>query len=258
VSPLDPPDPSRGWRGIVPEGRAPLRLAIYGDCSWRAMEAAHGTHTPPGYPLVMAQDIVAAGGALEVGFGIFGWYEGLPQTEEKLTEHLKLTGAPDLVVVQLGAIYGLRRVVSDNNRLDKLRGAVARALGPLAIHVSRITRPVGQRLGTPAREYPGTTPLESFLDLAQRTWPSARVVLMAPWPRHIASPKVRETEARVHDEQVAAAQRSGVEFLDCAPALLACSERTTGANGYNLNATGSRIVADQLLPLVNEVPLAVL
>ena len=176
------------------------------------MEAAHGTHTPPGYPLAMAQQLVADGGALEVGFGIFGWYEALPRTADELTRHLKLTGAPDLVVVQLGAIYGLRRVVSDNNRLDGLRGAVARALGPLAIHVSRLTRPVGQRLGTPARAYPGTAALESFLELAQRTW----------------------------------------------PALLACSERTTGANGYNLNATGSRIVADELLALVNEVPLAVL
>jgi hypothetical protein len=149
-------------------------------------------------------------------------------------------------------------VVSDNNRLDRMRGAVARALGPLAIHVSRLTRPVGQRLGTPAREYPGAAPLDSFLDLLRSAWPSARVVLMAPWPRHIASPKVREMEARVHDEQLAAARRTGVEFLDCAPALLACSERTTGANGYNLNATGSRIVADELLALVNEVLLAVL
>jgi hypothetical protein len=222
------------------------------------MEAAHGTHTPPGYPLALAEQVVAGGGALEVGFGIFGWYEALPQTEGALTEHLKLSGPPDVVVVQLGAIYGLRRVVSDNNRLDALRGAVARALGPLAIHVSRVTRPVGQRLGTAAREYPGTAPLESFLALARGTWPDARLVLMAPWPRHIASPKVRATEARVHAGQLAAARRAGVEFLDCAPALLACGERTTGANGYNLNATGSRIVAGRLLALVNEVPLAVL
>jgi hypothetical protein len=85
-------------------------LAIYGDCSWRSMEAAHGTHTPPGYPLVMAEQLAASGSGLEVGFGIFGWYEGLPQTEAALTQHLKLSGPPDLVVVQLGAIYGLRRV----------------------------------------------------------------------------------------------------------------------------------------------------
>jgi hypothetical protein len=250
VSVLEPPDPSRGWRGIVHDGRPAQRLAIYGDCSWRAMEAAHGTHTPPGYPMVMAERLAGDGSGLEVGFGIFGWYEGLPQTEEALTEHLKLTGAPQLVVVQLGAIYGLRRVLSDNNRLDRLRGAVARALGPLAIQVSRLTRPIGQRLGKPARAYPGTAQLESFLALAQRTWPAARIVVMAPFPRHIASPEVRAMEARVHDEQEAAAARAGVEFLDCAPALLACTERTTGANGYNLNAAGSRIVADQLLPLL--------
>jgi hypothetical protein len=185
-----------------------------------------------------------------VGFGIFGWYEGLPQTESGLTRHLKLTGAPDLVVIQLGAIYGLRRVLSDNNRLDKLRGAVARVLGPLAIPVSRMTRPLGQRVGTPAREYPGTEKLESFVALARETWPGARIVVMAPFPRHIASPKVRAMERRVHDEQLAAAQRAGVGFLDCAPALLACTERTTGANGYNLNSTGSRIVAEELLALV--------
>jgi hypothetical protein len=225
-------------------------MAVYGDCSWRAMEAAHGTHTPPGYPLVMAERLAAEGSGLEVSFGIFGWYEGLPQTEPALTKHLKLSGPPDLVVVQLGAIYGLRRVLSDNNRLDKLRGAVARVLGPLAIPVSRMTRPLGQRVGTPVREYPGTQKLESFLALAQEAWPDARIVVMAPFPRHIASPKVRAMETRVHDEQLAAAQRSGVGFVDCAPALLASSERTTGANGYNLNATGSRIVAEELLDLV--------
>ena len=257
MKPLDPPDPSRGWRGIVPDGVTPRRLAVYGDCSWRAMEAAHGTHTPPGYPLLMAQQLAAQGGGLEVGFGIFGWYEALPLTEAALTEHLKLTGAPDLVIVQLGAIYGLRRVISDNNRLDTVRAAVARALGPLAIPVSRVIRPFGQRLGTPAREYPGTSRLESFLVLARETWPAERVVVMAPWPRHIASPKVRAMEQRVHDEQVAAAQTAGVEFVDLAPVLLACPERTTGANGYNLNATGSRLVAGELLALVNEVPLAV-
>jgi hypothetical protein len=99
------------------------------------------------------------------------------------------------------------------------------------------------------REYPGTAPLESFLALARETWPQARIVVMAPFPRHIASPKVRAMEARVHDEQLAAAQRAGAEFVDCAPALLASPERTTGANGYNLNSTGSRIVAERLLPL---------
>jgi hypothetical protein len=225
-------------------------MAIYGDCSWRSMEAAHGTHTPPGYPMVMAERLVADGLGLEVGFGIFGWYEGLPQTAPALTKHLKLSAPPDLVVVQLGAIYGLRRVLSDNNRLDKVRGAVARVLGPLAIPVSRMTRPLGQRVGTPVRDYPGTEKLESFLALAQATWPDARIVVMAPFPRHIASPKVRAMETRVHDEQLAAAQRAGVGFVDCAPALLASSERTTGANGYNLNATGSRIVAEELLGLM--------
>jgi hypothetical protein len=73
---------------------------------------------------------------------------------------------------------------------------------------------------------------------------------MAPFPRRIASPQVRAMETRVHDEQLAAARRAGVEFVDCAPALLASDERTTGANGYNLNATGSRIVAEQLLALL--------
>jgi hypothetical protein len=240
----------------VRDGQPARRLAIYGDCSWRSMEAAHGTHTPPGYPLVMAERLCAEGSGLEVGFGIFGWYERLPQTEGALTEHLKLSGAPQLVVVQLGAIYGLRRVISDNNALDRLRLAVARALGPLAIHVSQFTRPVGQRLGTPASPYPGTAQLESFLALARRTWPAARVVVMAPFPRRIASPKVRAMEARVHDDQLAAAPRAGVEFLDCAPALLACPRRTTGANGYNLNATGSRIVAEELLPLLAQSPRA--
>lgn len=245
---LEAPDPSRGWRGIVPEGASPQRLAIFGDCSWRAMEAAHGTHTPPGYPLVMAKRLAATGSGLEVGFGIFGMYEDLPKTVAGLTRHLRLTGAPDGVVVQLGAIYGLRRVLADGNALDRIRGAVARALGPLAIPASRVMRPVGQRVGTPVTPYPGTGPLEAFLALARNTWPEARVTVLAPFPRRIASPAVRAMETRVHDEQLAAAQRAGVGFLDCAPLLLASAERTTGANGYNLNTTGSRIVADQLLP----------
>lgn len=244
---LEPPDPTRGWRGIVVDAGSARRMAIYGDCSWRAMEAAHGTHTPPGYPLVMADRLAQDGPGLEVGFGIYGWYEGLPRTQAGLIEHLKLSGPPELVVVQLGAIYGLRRVLSDNNGLDRLRGAVARALGPLAIPISRLTRPVGQRVGGNVRAYPGTAPLETFLALARTTWPQARIVLMAPFPRHIAIPRVRAIETRVHAEQLAAARRAGIEFLDMGPSLLAARERTTGANGYNLNAAGSRIVADALL-----------
>jgi hypothetical protein len=212
------------------------------------MEAAHGTHTPPGYPRVMAERLAADGPGLEVGFGIFGKYEDLPRDEPALVRHLKLTGAPDGVVVQLGAIYGLRRVLPDGNALDIVRGAVARALGPLAIPVSRVMRPVGQRVGTPVTSYPGTAPLEAFLELAQATWPDARVAVMPPFPRHIASRAVRAVEARVHDEQLAASARADVDFLDCGQALLAGRERTTGANGYNLNAAGSRIVAEQLLP----------
>jgi hypothetical protein len=245
---LDAPDPSRGWSGVVHPGRRPLRLAIYGDCSWRAMEAAHGTHTPPGYPRVMAERLAAGGPGLEVGFGIFGKYEELPQNEPALVRHLKLTGAPDGVVVQLGAIYGLRRVLPDGNALDRIRGAVARALGPLAIPVSRVMRPLGQRVGTPVTSYPGTAPLEAFLELVQTTWPAARVAVMPPFPRRIASPAVRTVETRVHDEQLAASARAGAAFIDCGPALLASRDRTTGANGYNLNDAGSRIVAEQLLP----------
>jgi hypothetical protein len=49
---------------------------------------------------VMAERLVAEGSELEVGFGIFGSYERLPQAEEVFTEHLKLTGAPELVVAQ--------------------------------------------------------------------------------------------------------------------------------------------------------------
>jgi hypothetical protein len=253
---IDSRDPSRGWRGIVQDGRPPRRLAIYGDCSWRAMEAAHGTHTPPGYPLALAERLVAAGSGLEVGFGIFGKYEALPIDEAGLTRYLRLTGAPEVVVIQLGALYGLRRVLADGNALDRVRGAVARALGPLAIPVSRMTRPFGQRIGKPVTPYPGIAALEAFIALASEVWPDARIVLMAPFPRHIASPAVRAMETLVHDEQLAAAERAGIGFVDCAPALLACTERTTGANGYNLNAAGSRIVAAELLPLVVEHSLA--
>jgi hypothetical protein len=212
------------------------------------MEAAHGTHTPPGYPRVLAERLASDGGGLEVGFGIFGAYDELPRGERGLLRHLKLTGPPDGVVVQLGAIYGLRRVLPDNNGLDRFRGAIARGLGPLAIPVSRVMRPVGQRVGTPVTAYPGTALLEAFLALARATWPEARIALLPPFPRHIASPAVRAIETRVHDDQVAASARAGVGFLDCCPALLAARERTTGANGYNLNAAGSRIVASQLLP----------
>jgi hypothetical protein len=253
---LDAPDPSRGWRGLVREGQPARRLAIYGDCSWRAMEAAHGTHTPPGYPLALAERLVAAGSGLEVGFGIFGRYELLPRDEAALTKYLRLTGAPDVIVVQLGALYGLRRVLADGNALDRVRGGVARALGPLAIPVSRVMRPFGQRIGRPVTPYPGTAALEAFLALAGKVWPEARIVLMAPFPRHIASPAVRAMEARVHDDQLAAAQRAGIDFVDCAPALLASPGRTTCANGYNLNAAGSRIVAEQLESLVVEHSLA--
>jgi hypothetical protein len=38
---------ARAWRGITPRGLLVVRLALFTDCAWLEMNAAHGPGAPP-------------------------------------------------------------------------------------------------------------------------------------------------------------------------------------------------------------------
>src|SRR5690242_7725885 len=114
-------DPTRGWKGITPDGLPHLRLALYAGCAWREMNVAHGPHTGPGWPRVAAERLIERGFGLEVSVVTVVDLPSLPQDGEGLTRWLRLTGEPDAVISHVGALYQWRRILPTSVRWDELR-----------------------------------------------------------------------------------------------------------------------------------------
>ena len=206
-----------------------------------------GTHTPPRLP---ARDDRAPRGDKErssLGVGCRhrprSRRRALAQPEEALADVRQLADAPDVVVVQRDTIYGLRRVLRTANPLGDRpgrRGSPARLAGDPASAASRArsASASAQRRATTRAPSSSVVPRARGRDLAGGADRPDRAV---PAP-HRQPEGARDGDTRPR-RAAGGGPRAGVEFVDCAPALLASGERTTGANGYNLNAAGSRIVA---------------
>ena len=235
-----PVDPTRRWPGSATGDDAALRLAFYGDCSMRAMDRSHGVHNTMGWPRVLAERTPLEFSA--VFTTLFEWMPG----RDDLARHLRLSGDPDVVLVQLGAAYARRTVLPDTSRFLRVREDIGRRLGDRVFAGYRVVRPVTRVLGRERVPYPGPAGLERFLA-------AVREALAGRPPRCdpavptgcTARPSQRAIEARVWDDIRAVCARAGVECLDVSDAA-GHDPRLRCANGYNLSAAGAELVGARL------------
>jgi hypothetical protein len=238
-------DPVKAWRGTAGEGLECLRVLHVGDCGIRCMESSHDPSGPIGFPSVAAERLRAAGVGLEFSHYFAVNYDRLPDME-RLKRVSKLSGDPDVILVQLGATYGRRVVISDTRRVMQVRYDLARRMHPRLLRGwYRVLRPWVRLVGRHDSVYPGPAPLERALIDLRRTWPSATLVLLKTFPRSFIYPTAVPIMARVEADAQATAERLGLPFLDFDQELgrdpkLRCTA------GYNLNASGSELVGQRL------------
>jgi hypothetical protein len=237
-------DPMRTWPGTATDELPRLRVLHVGDCGVRRMETSHDPKAPPGFPAVAAERLLQAGVGMEFFHYFAINYEYLPSIE-RLEQVMKLSGDPDVILVQLGATYGRRVVVADTPRTMQVRYEISRRAGRLVFPWYRVLRPWVRRVGRHASPYPGPAQLERTLGELQANWPSAHVVLMVTFPRSVIYPTAVPIMAQVEADTRAAAERCGVTLLDFAD-LLGKDPAYRCAAGYNLNGRGSELVGEKL------------
>jgi hypothetical protein len=229
------------WRGTAEAGKPLVRVAHFGDCGWREMPLSHGVRTDPGFPRAMAEALAEDGLGMEFSSWVVGEIEWLPPYEY-LDLHLRLTGDPDVVIVQLGSIHSRLAILPDTPEMLRLRERIGRKSGRHVFAAQHVLQPARAALGRFRHPYPGVEPFATFLGDVRRRWPQARLVVLLPWPRTIACRRQREQMERVRADERAAAEAVGVEWLDVAQDAL--PDRC--ANGYNLGPESSRRVGRRL------------
>jgi hypothetical protein len=227
------------WRGTAVPGEPAIRVAHFGDCSWREMARSHGVHTRPGFPLAMAEAIAPRG--LEFSSWVAHEFRWLPKPEE-LDVHLRLTGEPDVVLVQLGAIYSRLVILPDRPEILRLRARISRRLGRRVFAAYRPLRPLVAAVGRFSVRYEGAQALVPFLAAVQARWPHARLVVLLPFRRSRGARRQHEMQERVREDVRACAEAAGVEWIDLEGEI--GPDRC--ANGYNLGPDSSRRVGRRL------------
>jgi hypothetical protein len=240
-----PDDHALRWRGTGEPGEPVLRIAHFGDCSWREMPLSHGVHTPPGYPRAIARRLSAEGIGLEFSSTVAHQFDHLPR-EGELDVYVKLTGDPDVVLVQLGAMYTRLIVLPDSPELLRLRQRISKSLRRRVFLAYRPLRPVQFRFGRFSTPYAGADELRAFLERAHARWPGARLGVLLPFPRVYAAPHQLAIWERVRADVAAAAEAAGSEVIDANALLPRDAAHLRCANGYNLNADGAALVGDRL------------
>jgi lysophospholipase L1-like esterase len=234
----------KGWPGTAHPDLPTVRMLHVGDCSLRTMESSHDFCAPLGYPRVAAEALLEQGIGTEFSHYFAVLFEHLPDME-LLRRRMKLSGDPDVIVVQVGASYARRLILPDTRAIMRLRSDLGRRLGPRVFNVYRPLRPVVRHIGRHPTEWHGSEALERFLRDVRWEWPEASVVLLQPFlgvhPYPTQLPIRARTAAHVH----AAAERCGVPELDFTD-LLGTDPSLRGANGHNLNARGSELVGREL------------
>jgi hypothetical protein len=221
-----------------------LRMLHVGDCSLRSMECSHDFRAPLGYPRVAAEALLEDGIDMEFSHYFAVLFHHLPDIP-LLRSRMKLTGDPDVIVVQLGASYARRVILPDVPTVMRVRCDIGRRLGPRVFSAYRPLRPVVRAVGRHAAPYPGVEPFERFLTAVGGEWPAARIVVMQPFLGVYPYPTQHAIRARTWAHVHAAADRCGVAELDFTD-LLGNDPSLRCANGHNLNARGSEMIGREL------------
>jgi hypothetical protein len=246
-----PPDPPRAWRGVLDPGLEPLRIARYGDCSWREIEGWHGRGVRAGYPRVAAERLRERGLGVRFADVFAGGVHELPQDSGALVRHLHLDGEPDVVLLQVGGLHGLRMAMPPWPEWMRLRELAGRRTGALARPGYGVVHPLMRRFGDVIAPYEDDAPLERFVGAVRERWPGLPLVAVSPWPVCTDGLFSRDAVAYAWERIEAVYLRLGVPYVDPRPALAdACARDGTPAvfswSGYDMRAGGHRIAGDLL------------
>jgi hypothetical protein len=237
-------DPVRDWRGTGDPDLPLLRVLHVGDCGIRSMETSHDPKAPLGFPAVAADRLLEHGIGMELFHYFAINYDTLPSID-RLERISKLSGDPDVILVQLGATYGRRVVVPDVRRTMQFRYEVSRRAGRLVFPWYKILRPFVRVFGHHNSEYLGPEKLERHLNALQQRWPDAEVALLVTFPRAYIYPTAVPIMARVEEDARATGERCGVTVLEFAD-VLGKDPKLRCVAGYNLNSAGSEVVGEKL------------
>jgi hypothetical protein len=246
-------DPVRAWRGTASYGLPSLRVLHVGDCGVRRMDGPHDLYGPPGYPKVAADLLLQDGIGIEFSHYFAVRFEHLPEIDT-VRRHTRLSGQPDVVLVQIGSAYTRKILLPDQRRVHQLRDEAGRRAGSLVRHFYRVLRPCLRAFGRHSARYAGTGQLERFLDDARQAWPAAEIVLVTPFRRSPGYAAGEPIATRLEDDLHALARsRRGVSVFDCDDVLgrdpgLRC------VTGYNLNGRGCELVGEKLAAWIRERP----
>jgi hypothetical protein len=244
VGPAVDLDPVRDWRGTGDPDLPLLRVLHVGDCGIRSMETSHDPKAPLGFPAVAADRLLEHGIGMELFHYFAINYDTLPSID-RLERISKLSGDPDVILVQLGATYGRRVVVPDVRRTMQFRYEVSRRAGRLVFPWYKILRPFVRVFGHHNSEYLGPEKLERHLNALQQRWPDAEVALLVTFPRAYIYPTAVPIMARVEEDARATGERCGVTVLEFAD-VLGKDPKLRCVAGYNLNSAGSEVVGEKL------------
>lgn len=235
-----PRDALRSWHGTAAPGEQALRVLHIGDCGARRMEFAHDLLGPPGYPMVLARELLNLGIALTFLHYFCVNFEMLPEIQA-LQSFVPFEAAPDIVLLQMGSAYTRRVVLPDTTRVHQLRDELGRRAGRFAVPLHRLLRPFANLVGRHSTPYCGPAAFERFLDAVSTAWPSAELVVVLPFRR---SPGCRTGDsigAQIDGDLRKLAAMPQVSVFDANP-LLGRDPSLRCLTGYNLNDDGSELV----------------
>ena len=235
-------DRAREWRGTPDDGRGVLRLARYGDCSWRSMDLSHDVGAPPGYPKVLAEELDRRGLSMEFSNWFVPTFEELPATREELVRGTNLTAPPDLVLLQVGAAYGVRKILPELPRFARIQQNMASGVRGPMVHFYRALGLILRVVGRRAFSYQGLDRLHRFAGLVHSTWPEARLVVLGPWLPRKNGFVVPSTVQRVADDLKRECGKMGLQFCDCRIPLGDAGRELYAGNEINLTGPGHEVL----------------
>lgn len=233
------------WSMPAPDREAGPTVDILriGTCEDRAMPHNHQANGPLGFPRFMLEDLAAQG--IEAGYqNMWVWmFEELPQTEKELLKRRrKNRGAPDFVFIQIGPIYTGRHYLGGHVRVIGLRENLGKRIG-FGIYVLWRFIAKAQRIAAfKTIDYAGPEALDTFLEVALKTWPDTVIALYEPTTPILEGPLVRRKLDHIVAELHAAAARHGDRVQVMPRPELGLDWRFRISNSLNTNEAGARIV----------------
>jgi hypothetical protein len=239
---LRPPlDAANPWRSAA--GPCDRRVVRYGACEFRAMEGAHGLRNPVGYPAAAVAGLRERHGVAATWQNFYRVeFESLPTDPEALARDCPSGRSPDVVIVQVGAVYAKQHVLLDQPPVAELRSRLSRRVPEAVARAHYVALdPVLAAAGRPYRAYPGAGSLDAFFGAVRQQWPGARTFAELPFAAGNEGLFRGEMLERVRNDIRRKAYSWRIEVVDHTQRLGA-DRALRSLNGYNVNERGSAVL----------------